>query len=204
VLPADERFPDGCFVEDTAVVVGDVALVTRPGAISRRGEVDAVAAALAPHIALERMTAPATLDGGDCLRLGATIYVGRSARTDEAGVAALRAVAAGRGVEVVAVPLAAGVLHLKCVCARLDDDTVLLADDSLDPAIFGGARIVRVPAAETYAANALAVGGAVLISDGHPRTADAVTAAGFRVIPLPTSEVRKADGALTCLSILVP
>jgi dimethylargininase len=202
VLPADERFPDGCFVEDTAVVVGDLALITRPGAPSRRGEVDAVAAALAGHLELARMVAPATLDGGDCLRLGRTIYVGRSLRTDDAGIAALRALAARRGVEVVAVPMAPEVLHLKCVCARLADDTVLVADGALDAAIFAGARVVRAPAGESYAANALAIGEAVLVSDGYPGTAVAIDAAGFRVIPLPTSEVRKADGALTCLSIL--
>ena len=105
LLDADEAYPDGCFVEDTAVVAGGLALITRPGARSRQGEGAAIAAALAPHVELARMAAPATLDGGDCLRLGRTIYVGRSARTNADGVARAAEVFGPRGFRIVAVDL---------------------------------------------------------------------------------------------------
>ena len=202
LLPADEACPDCCFVEDTAVVAGGVALVTRPGAASRRPEVEAIAAALAPVLELARMTEPATLDGGDCMRVGRAIYVGRSARTNAAGIARLAAVFAPRGFDVVAVELPAGVLHLKCVCAPLGGDRVLLARDTLPASTFPRADLLRVPAGEAYAANAVAVGSHVVVAAEYPRTHDLLAAAGFTLHPVPTSEVRKADGSLTCQSIL--
>ena len=202
LLPADEACPDCCFVEDTAVVAGGAALVTRPGAASRRAEVAAVAAALAPVLELVRMTEPATLDGGDCMRLGSTIYVGRSARTNAAGIARLEAVFAPRGIAVVAVELPASVLHLKCVCSPLGDDRLLLARDTLPASTFPRADILWVPATEAYAANAVAVGTHVIVAAEYPRTHDLLAAAGFAIHPVPTSEVRKADGSLTCQSIV--
>ncbi|MBZ0237886.1 MAG: dimethylargininase [Deltaproteobacteria bacterium] len=202
-LAADEAHPDCVFVEDAAVVAGEVAVITRPGAPSRQGEVDAVAAALAGRIELHRMPAPATLDGGDCLRLGHTIYVGRSARTNDVGVSFLRQILASRGITVVSVPLPPEVLHLKCVCARLDDERVLVADGSLPDDTFGEATVVRIPADESYAANVLTIGATALCADGFPQTRATLEAAGFRTIPLVTTEARKADGALTCMSILI-
>lgn len=203
VLAADEACPDCCFVEDTAVVVPGLALITRPGARSRRREVAAIATALAPLVELARMDAPATLDGGDCLRLGQTIYLGRSARTNAAGIARAAEVFGPRGYRVVPVDLPADVLHLKCVAAPLGDDRVLLAEGALAADVFAGADVVWVPAAETYAANAVAVGAGVVIADGFPRTRAALERAGFSVHAVATTEVRKADGSLTCLSILV-
>ena len=110
---------------------------------------------------------------------------------------------APRGLRVVAVDLPAGVLHLKCVCAPLGDDRVLLAEGTIPAEVFAGAAPVWVPAEEAYAANAVAVGGGVIVSAGFPRTHAVLERAGFAVHPVPTSEVRKADGSLTCLSILV-
>jgi len=143
------------------------------------------------------MTEPATLDGGDCLRLGNTIYVGRSARSNAAGAARLAAL----GVRVIAVDLPPGVLHLKCVCAPLGDDRLLLAKGTI-PATTFDASVVWVPAAETYAANAVAVADQVIVAEGYPRTRDALHAAGFTVHTVGVSEVRKADGSLTCQSIV--
>ncbi len=197
-LDADEACPDGCFVEDTAVVVGDRALITRPGAPSRRAETPAVAAVLGGWLELVHMTAPATLDGGDCLRLGETIYVGRSARSNTEGIAQL----ARLGLRVVPVDLPAGVLHLKCVCTPLGPDRILLAEGSIPAATFA-ASVVWVPAVEIYAANAVAIGEHVLVAEGYPRTRDALAAAGLTVHVVPVSEVRKADGSLTCQSIVV-
>jgi len=203
-LPADERLPDCVFVEDTAVVAGGLALIARPGAPSRRGEPAAVAAALARHLELAPMAEPATLDGGDCLRLGRTLYIGRSARTNAAGIARAEAALAPRGFRIVAVDLPPDVLHLKCVCSPLGDDRLLLAEDTLPAGLFDaeGVEIVWVPAEERYAANAVAIGDRVIAAAEYPRTRAALAAAGLQVLPVPTSEVRKADGSLTCQSIL--
>ncbi|HTM19498.1 MAG TPA: N(G),N(G)-dimethylarginine dimethylaminohydrolase [Kofleriaceae bacterium] len=201
-LAADDRLPDCCFVEDTAVVAGGVALITRPGAASRRAEVDAVRAVLAARMPVEEMAAPATLDGGDCLRLGRTLYIGRSARSNAEGIARARAVFAAVGTTVIEVPFA-GALHLKSLCSPLGDRAVLAAAGALPPGTFGAAPVIEVPAAEAHAANAACIGDAAVIAAGCPATAALVAAAGYRPVPVDTSELRKADGALTCLSILL-
>lgn len=199
-LPADDRFPDGCFVEDCAVVVDGIAVVTNPGAPSRRGEVVAVAEALRPYARLVTMRPPATLDGGDCLRVGSRLFVGMSARTNGAGVETLAATFASLGVVVTGVAMG-DALHLKSVCAPIGVDRVVVAKGALPERTFAGVETVDVPAAEAYAANVVTFGAAALVSDGYPVTAELVAAAGFEVHLLDMSEMRKADGALTCLSI---
>ena len=199
LLPADEACPDCVFVEDTAVVAAAIALITRPGAASRRAEVEPIAHALAANHTIVRMVEPATLDGGDCMQVGDTIYVGRSARTNAAGIAQLAA--AFPQLRVVALELPPHVLHLQCVCSPLGPDRILLAEGSLEPSLFR-ASIVAVPAAELYAANAVAVGLHVVVADSYPRTHDVLARAGFTLHPVPVSEVRKADGSLTCQSIV--
>jgi dimethylargininase len=198
-LAADESCPDCCFVEDTAVLAGGVALITRPGAPSRRAETAAVREALAARCAVREMTAPATLDGGDVLRLGDTFYVGRSARTNAAGVAALRAAFADH--RVVEIPVDR-VLHLKSACAPLGDGAVLVAEGLLSGAWFGPARVVIAPAEEAIAANAVAYRDHALVAAGAPRTRARIEDAGFATLTVDTSELRRADGALTCLSII--
>ena len=198
-LDADETCPDCVFVEDTAVIARGVALVTRSAAASRRPEADAVATALAPYVDVVRMREPATLDGGDCMRLGSTFFVGRSARTNAEGIAQLESVLGGR---VVVVEMPRHVLHLKCICSPLGDDRVLLAAETLPPSVFAGFDVLTIPAEEAYAANAVALERGVIVADDHPRTSEILAAAGFDVRPVPTSEVRKADGSLTCQSIL--
>jgi dimethylargininase len=202
-LPADDELPDCCFVEDTAIVTAGLAIITRPGAPSRRMEVDAVAKCLADRIEIARITEPATLDGGDCMRVGTTLYIGRSARTNSAAIEQVRALLAPRGVRVVSVELPPDVLHLKCVCAPLGDDRITLADATIARDVFAGVDIVAVPADERYAANVLAYRDRVLVAADFPRTRDALEAAGFTTVSIATTEFRKADGALTCLSFLV-
>lgn len=201
-LPTDERCPDSVFIEDTAVIVGTQALITRPGAPARRLETESVATMLAAWLTVIPMTEPATLDGGDCMLVGRTMFVGRSARTNAAGIAQLAHAFAPLGIDVVPIELPPGVLHLKCVCSPLGDDRILLADDSIDRAAFRGVAIVAVPAEETYAANAVAIGTHVIVAAGFPRTHEALAGAGFTLHPVPFSEVRKADGSLTCQSIV--
>lgn len=202
-LEADEACPDCCFVEDIAVVVADAALVTRPGAPSRRAEVTAVAAALAGRLELHRMEPPATLDGGDCMRVGRTIFVGRSERTNAAGIDRLAEVAGPRGLTVVPVDMPPGVLHLKTVCSPLSGERVLLAPDTIPPATFAPARVLLVPPTEAHAANVVTIDEHALVAADAPATAALLAAAGLRPVAVDTSELRRADAALTCLSIVV-
>jgi len=199
-LRADEGCPDCVFIEDNAVVFEGVALIALSGARSRRAETPAVEQALRRlgH-EIVRMTGPGTLDGGDCLRVDRTIYVGRSARTNDDGIAQLgRALS---GLRIVPVDLPARILHLKCVCSPLGMDRIALAEDSIPAAAFN-ASILWIPAAERYASNLVAIGRNAVVADGYPRTHEALAAAGFTLHPVPVSEVRKADGSLTCQSIL--
>jgi dimethylargininase len=198
-LSGSDEHPDCCFVEDTVVIAEGRALIARMGAASRRGEVIAVGAAMqALGFYVDGMEEPATLDGGDCMRMGKTIYVGRSARTNNAGIAKLAAVFSDFEIQVIDLPVS--VLHLKCVVSPLGD-RVVLAEGKLDPARFPNP--VLIPEAESYAANCVAVNGHAVVAAGFPRTLDAIAKAGFKVHPVATSEVRKADGSLTCQSILL-
>jgi dimethylargininase len=204
-LPADEELPDACFVDDCAVVLGGRALLTRPGAPARAAEPERLAGALAELVDdLERMTAPATLDGGDVLRLGRALVAGRSERTSQAGIHQLTAFAeaAGGRVEVAAVP--PGTLHLQSAVTALDDDAVVGTAELLEqPPLRGVTNKVVVPPEEAAAGNVLAVGTTVVMPAGCPRTAAAVAALGFEVRQVDLSEFAKADGGATCLSLLV-
>lgn len=202
-VAADDDLPDCCFVEDTAIALDGLVIVTRPGAPSRQGETRAIAARLGDNIELAHVEAPATIDGGDCMRVGTTLYIGRSARTTAAGIARVAEIVEPRGLRVVAVDLPAGVLHLKCVCTPLGGDRITIAEQTIARDVFRGLDIVAIPADERYAANVLAYRGGVLVAEGYPRARDALAAAGLRVTALDMSEFRKADGALTCLSILL-
>lgn len=201
----DDGLPDACFVEDTAIVVGDSALLTRPGAPSRRPEVAAVGAALVGlGVRVTPMQSPATLDGGDVLRLGARLLVGRSARTNDAGIAALEAFARPLGLEVRTLDVPATTLHLKCHATAPLDGLVVVAHDVIPAALVPhGWDIVKVPDQEAYAANTVGVGDTVLVAADYPEAAHAIAATGRRVVVLDTSEIAKAAGSLTCLSLLV-
>lgn len=201
-LEADEALPDCCFVEDCAVRAGGTTLVTRPGAPERRAEVDAIAAVAGRHGPVVTMQEPATLDGGDCLRVGRSIYVGLSQRTSAEGAGVLAAVFGPLGYEVVTVEVG-DALHLKSVCSALGDERVLLAEGTIPAAAFSGHPVVLVPRAEELGANVVIVGRRALVQARHPAALHAVSAAGFDAIEVDTSELYKADGALTCLSILI-
>lgn len=200
-LAADPAFPDCCFVEDAAVVLDELALVTRPGAASRAGEIPAVEAGLARFRPIERTPEPATLEGGDVLRIGRTLYVGRSGRTNQAGIARLAAVAEPLGYQVVAVAVT-GCLHLKSAVTALDHERVLVNRAWIDPAPLRGLELVDVAPEEPGAANVLGVAGVVVAHPGFPRTLDRISALGYAVHSLDISEFLKAEAALTCKSLL--
>ena len=200
-LPADPAFPDCCFVEDVAVVLDEVALLTRPGAASRRGELPAVEATLARYRPIETTPPPATIEGGDVLRIGNTLYVGRSARTNEAGIARLAAVAEPLGYRVVVVAVT-GCLHLKSAVTALDQERLLINRAWLDASPFRGLELLDVAPAEPGAANVLRVAGCVIVHPGFPRTLERIAALGYAVRTLDVSEFLKAEAALTCKSLL--
>ena len=200
-LPADPDLPDSVFVEDTAVVLDEVAVIARPGAASRRPETAAVAGALAPFRPLLRLEDPATLDGGDVLVLGRTLYVGLSSRTSAAAADQLGRLLSPYGYAVVPVSVA-GCLHLKSAVTRAGEDLLLLNPAWVDPSAFPGRRTLEVDPAEPFAANVLAIGGQVVSPDSFPRTRRRLEAAGVRVRPVDMTELQKAEGAVTCCSLV--
>jgi dimethylargininase len=201
-LPADDDMPDSVFIEDTAVVLPDVAIITRPGAAARGRETEAVAEALAPLRPLVLMTPPATLDGGDVLVVGRTLFVGRTTRTNQAGIDQLTEAAAPFGYQIVTAE-PRGCLHLKSAATALDESTVLLDPRCLSAGVMAGLTCLTIDAAEPGAANVLSAAGRVLCAAASPRTADRISRAGFEVMLVETSEVAKAEGALTCCSLLI-
>jgi len=202
VLAADEAHPDCAFVEDTAVVLGDSALATRPGHPSRRGEVGPVARALADRgLAVTTTEPPATLDGGDVLRVGKHLFVGRSRRTNAAGRAALAAFASARGYGVTEVSLRE-VLHLKSAVTALDEETVLVFPGAVDTVVFSGLRVVPVRGDDPEAANAVRLpNGRILVAAHLAAAEEAVASVGFTPVRCEVSEFARADGGLTCLSV---
>ncbi len=202
MLPALRNAPDGVFVEDTAVVLDTVALVTRPGAPTRRCEVDSTAAALAGRRTVHRMDAPATLDGGDVLRIGGTLVVGLSQRTNREGLARLAEVAAMDGLHVRGVDVGAG-LHLKSACTLGGAELLLLHEGAIDRGALRGlpVEIAEVPEAE--GANVLAFADRVIVSAAAVRTREALERRGLRTVAVALSEIHAGDGALTCLSLRI-
>jgi dimethylargininase len=194
--------PDAVFIEDTAVVLDELAVITRPGAASRRAEVNAVAEALADYRPQACITAPGTMDGGDVMRVGRTLYVGRTPRTNDDGIAQLRHIVETHGYTVVAVPVH-GCLHLKSAVTALDDHTVLCNPAWVDPALFGPHRIVQVPASEPAAANVLRVGDVLVAAEAFANTNAILQELGYRVVTVPADELAKAEGAVTCCSVVL-
>ena len=206
-LEADLRHPDSTFVEDTALIVGERALLTRPGAPSRAGEVEAIAPALArlgPR--LDRLEPPGTLDAGDVCETEDLVLVGRSARTDEAGIRQLAAWLAPSGLPLVVIDIRElpGILHLKSGLCWLGDGRLAVVDELAGHPALAGFERVRVEPAEAYAANCVRVNDRVLIAAGFPRFRAALDALGYAIEALEMSEYRKMDGGLSCLSLRLP
>ncbi len=201
IAPLPEA-PDGVFVEDTAVVVDEVAVITRPGAPSRVGEIESTAVALARYRPVVRMSGDATLEGGDVMRVRRTLYVGRSGRTNQAGVDQLGALLAPWGYRVQPVDLD-GCLHLKTACTFVPPHYVLANPAWVDPEIFEGLTALEVAPDEPCAANTLTINGVTLVPSQWPRTAARLRASGVHTRDVDLSELAKAEGALTCSSVIV-
>jgi len=186
------EMPDGVFVEDAAIVMDDIAIITRPGAASRRGETESVAEALERYRPLRRIEAPATLEGGDVLVLDQKMCIGLSQRTNMAAVQQLDAI-----------PIRfQNCLHLKSAVTVIGEKTLLLNPDWVDPKQFRGFECISVNASEPFAANALRIGDTILYSASNPRTRRALEMRGFHVEQVDISELEKAEASVTCCSLI--
>lgn len=198
-LPADAAHPDCVFVEDTAIVLDDLAVMTRPGAESRRGETAAMAEALGRWRRLVFVNAPATIDGGDVLVLGDRLFVGLSARTSPEALDQLRALT-GREVHPVAVH---GALHLKTAVTRVSSDTLLVNRQWIDTTPFAGWTLLDIDPSEPFAANTLLVEGVVIAAAAFPGTNARLRERGLDVREVEADELAKAEGGVTCCSVLL-
>ena len=201
VAPAPD-LPDSVFVVDTAVVLDEVAVLARPGAASRRPELDGVADCLARFRPLVRLEPPGTLDGGDVLVLGRRVFVGRSTRTSDDAIAQLDRALRPLGYEVQGVEVN-GCLHLKSAASAIGPGSLLVNAAWVAPATFAGLDLVEVDPAEPHAGNVLWVGGTVLMPAAHARTRRRLEARGLPVMVVDVSELAKAEGGVTCCSIVL-
>jgi dimethylargininase len=200
-LPAEPELPDAVFVEDPAVVVDEVAIIANMGAASRRPEASSLAKALALYRPIKFLTEPATLDGGDVMRIGRSVFVGLSQRTNREGIAQLSDLLRVYGYQVEPVEVR-GCLHLKSACSYIGSDTVLANRSLIDAERLRGFELLDVPDEEPAAANALLVQDVVMIPASFPRTRALLEQRGFRVQTVDLSELQKAEAGVTCTSII--
>jgi dimethylargininase len=201
-LPPEADLPDSVFVEDTAIILPEIAIITRPGADSRKPEVESIAPILSRYRPLARIQAPATLDGGDVLVLGKKIFVGLSTRSNHLAITQLQTLLADYGYDVDGVHLH-DCLHLKSAVTRLDDQTLLINRAWVDTKPFETYHLIDVDPDEPFAANCLPIGGVILYSAAFPKTLQKIKEQGFSVQTVDVSELAKAEGAITCCSLIL-
>jgi dimethylargininase len=200
-LPADPDLPDSVFVEDTAIVTDECAIITRPGAASRRPEIAPIAQALAPYRALFHIQPPGIIDGGDVLRIGHRLYVGLSTRSNQSAIDQMRTFLAPYGHTVQGVPIS-GCLHLKTAVTQVAPDTLLNNPAWVDKTRFPEMTCIEVDPDEPFAANTLLIGDTVVYQPTYPKTLRRLEQAGLRLALTDASELAKAEGALTCCSLV--
>jgi dimethylargininase len=201
-IPTEEGLADSVFIEDTALVLDEIAVMCRPGAGSRRPEVAGVEAVLGGYRTLASIQSPGTLDGGDLLRVGKTIYAGLSTRSNQSGIEQLRDIVAHHGYEVIAVEFS-GCLHLKSAVAEVSPRSLLVNTSWVGKSAFNGCEMIDIDQDEPHAANALLLARSLVYPSSFPRTMDKLLARGIDVIPVDLSELQKAEGAATCCSLIL-
>lgn len=202
-LKEEPDLPDSVFVEDAAVVLDGLIVITRPGAESRRPETNSIRDAVASLLPVASISNAATLDGGDVLVVGNKIFVGLSSRSRATGAAELAELAKPLGYEVITAPVSS-CLHLKSAVTAIDPNTLLINPEWVNPTLFEGFQLVEIHPSEADGANCVDLGSTVLYGDSFPRTAERIQAAGFDVTAIPMDELAKAEGAATCCSVLIP
>jgi dimethylargininase len=200
-VPAAPDCPDSVFIEDTAVVLPDIAVIARPGAPSRRAETSAVSKALRPYRRLLTLEAPGTVDGGDVLAIGRTLFIGQTKRSNAAGIDQMRLLLSPIGYTVIGVQVN-GCLHLKSAVTQVAERTVLIQPSWVDVGTFTGFEAIEIDPSEPYAANALRIGDRILYPAAFPKTVRRIEARGIKVRTVDVSELAKAEGAVTCCSLV--
>lgn len=201
-IAAGDDMPDSVFIEDTAIVLDELAVITRPGAESRRVETAGVAEAVRSYRPVAAILGPGTLDGGDVVRIGKRLLVGAGYRSNDAGIAQLRSIVSSQGYTVEAVSFE-GCLHLKSAASLVAEDLVLINPAWVDARRFEPLRTIEIDPAEPFAANALLVDGTVIFAAEHVRTSARLRSAGLDVRPVPAGELAKAEGGVTCCSLVL-
>jgi dimethylargininase len=201
-LPAEVDLPDSVFVEDTAFILPETAVITRPGADSRKPETESIIRALSPHKELIHVREPATIDGGDVLVLGKNIYVGLSTRSNQDAINQLNEVLGGHGYTVIGVPLH-DCLHLKSAVSRVDDKTLLINKSWVDTHHFEKYELIEVDPSEPFAANCLPIGDSIIYPTSFPGTRERLEERGFKIVSVEVDELAKAEGAVTCCSLII-
>jgi dimethylargininase len=201
-LAEEPDFPDSVFVEDTAFVLPEVAVITRPGADSRKPEIESIIPALSPYRPLVHVSAPATVDGGDVLVLGKKIFIGLSTRSNMEAIQQLNALLDNYGYTVHGAKLT-DCLHLKTAVTRVDEKTLLINKNWVDASNFPGFDLIEVDASEPFAANCLPVRGKIIYPTNFPKTRGRLEDKGYKIAPVDLSELAKAEGAVTCCSLIV-
>jgi dimethylargininase len=200
-LDVNRHLPDCVFVEDTALVLDEVAVMMSMGAESRRGEPAGIERRLRRYRKIEHVALPATIDGGDVVRAGRTLYAGESPRTNAAGINALRTIVQRYGYDVVAVRVSK-CLHLKTACSALPDGRFLVNRDWIDVSPLPQSLLVDVDELEPWAGDVLVIGDHIIAADAFPRTRALLERSGFAVRPVSVSEFAKVEGGVTCLSLV--
>lgn len=201
-LDEERNLPDSVFVEDTAFILPEVAVITRPGADSRKPETESIIQALSSHRPLVHVVAPATVDGGDVLVLGKNIFIGMSTRSTPEAVTQLQGLLDNYGYTVVGVKLT-DCLHLKTAVTRVDDNTLLINKNWVSPEHFTGFDLIDVDSSEPFAANCLPVKDVIIYPTTFPNTQKKLEQKGFKIVNVNLDELAKAEGAVTCCSLII-
>jgi len=201
-IPTEPGLSDSVFIEDNAIVLDEIAVLCRPGAVSRRPEVTGVEAVLKKYRKLASIQPPGTLDGGDLLRIGKVIYAGLSTRSNHSGIGQLRDIVSNHGYSVSTVETTK-CLHLKSAVSQIAPDTLLINPDWISKSAFGELRLIEVDGGEAHAANALLVGQGLIYPTSFPRTLENLKNLSIDLVPVDVSELQKAEGAVTCCSLII-
>ena len=202
-LPAEPELPDSVFVEDTAFILPEVTVTTRPGAASRRPETESIVRALTPLVKLVHVREPATVDGGDVLVLGKRIYIGLSTRSNREAIDQLNKILSEYGYSVTGVALQ-DCLHLKSAVTRVDDHTLLINKNWVDANCFTNFDLIDIDPSEPHAANCLPIGASIIFPSAFPKTCAKLEKRGYNLVTVDVSELAKAEGAVPCCSLILP
>ena len=203
-IPTDDAFPDCVFVEDMAVSLGNRCFIPYPGHQTRRGEQPAIIEELGKHLELVHMTKEGMMDGGDVLRIGDVLFIGRSKRTNDAGIAQFRKFVEDDGLELRVIDIPEHVLHLTSMCSCPNNAILLLTDGTIPAQAFGeisGTEVIIIPEQEVRGANVIGFGNKMIVAQGYPTVTRELESRGYELLHIDTTQISAADASLTCCSV---